>query len=273
MRIDLHMHSTASDGEFEPERVVEFARAGRLDLIALADHDSTAGFHPARAAGEALDVEVVPAIEMSSTQDGRDLHILGYFVDPDAPVLVEHSERARTFRESRMERMIARLLEQGVSVTLEAVRRLAGADTKRKSIGRPHLARALVEAGYVSTIEEAFNRFISDDHEAFVPTALQTPAEAIERIRVAGGISVWAHPPRQSLEELLPGFVDAGLRGVEAFRPNHSRDYQAQLEAAAQRHGLLLGGGSDWHGTKDGVLGTFYVDADDISTLLATRGI
>lgn len=273
MRVDLHMHSTASDGEFAPEKVVKLARAGHLDLIALADHDTTSGYEAAKAAGDALAVEVIPAIEMSSTHDGHDLHILGYFVDPGATVLTEHTEHAQTSRSSRMERMIERLADQDVRVSMDAVRRIAGDDERRKSIGRPHLAAALVEAGYVKTIQEAFNKYISDDHGAFVPTAVQTPEEAIERIRLAGGVSVWAHPPRSSLEALLPGFVDAGLRGLEVFRPNHSREYQAQLEAATERYGLVKGGGSDWHGTKDGSLGGFYIEAAEVGDLLETRGL
>ncbi len=273
MRVDLHMHSTASDGEFPPERVVELAREGHLDLIAIADHDTTSGYAAAKAAGNELAVEVIPAIEMSSTHEGHDLHILGYFIDPDATVLTEHTAHAQTSRSARMERMIERLAEQDVRVSMDAVRRIAGADERRKSIGRPHLARALVEAGYVKTIEEAFNRYISDDHGAFVPTSVQTPKEAIERIRQAGGVSVWAHPPRPALESLLPAFVDAGLGGLEVFRPNHSREYQAQLEAATERYGLVKGGGSDWHGTKDGALGGFYVEAAEVGDLLETRGV
>lgn len=273
MRVDLHMHSTASDGSFAPEQVVEQARAGRLDLIALADHDTTAGVAAATAAGAALAVEVIPAVEMSSTWQGKDLHILGYFVDPEAPVLLEHAERARTFRESRMVRIIERLAEQGVHVSMDAVRVIAGADEKRKSIGRPHLARALVEAGYVSSMQEAFDRYISDDHDAFVPTALQTPEEAVVRIQEAGGIAVWAHPPREVVDALLPGFVRAGMRGVESFRPNHSREYQEHLEGLARHHGLLCTGGSDWHGTKDGVLGTFWIEATEIAPFLAERGL
>ena len=273
MRVDLHMHSTASDGQFAPEKVVEFARAGHLDLIALADHDTTSGYEAAKAAGDALAVEVVPAIEMSSTHEGHDLHILGYFVDPEASVLTEHTRHAQSSRAQRMERMIERLAGEGVQISMDDVRRIAGADQRRKSIGRPHLAAAMVQAGYVTTIEEAFNRYISDDHGAFVPTAVQTPEEAIERIRQAGGVSVWAHPPRSSVEALLPGFVDAGLRGLEVFRPNHSREYQAQLEAAVARYGLVKGGGSDWHGAKDGTLGGFYVDAAEVGDLLEIQGL
>lgn len=267
------MHSTASDGQFAPEQVAQFARDGRLDLIALADHDTTAGVAAATAAGAELSVEVIPAVEMSSTHEERDLHILGYFVDPAAPVLLEHADRARTFRESRMVRIIERLARQDVHVTIEAVRVIAGADERRKSIGRPHLARALLDAGYVATVQEAFDRFISDDHEAFVPTALQSPAEAIARIHEAGGVAVWAHPPRESMESLLPGFVRDGLEGLEVYRPTHSREYQAQLEQAAGRHGLVMTGGSDWHGTKDGTLGTFYVEAPEIAEFLARRGL
>jgi 3',5'-nucleoside bisphosphate phosphatase len=272
VRLDLHVHSTASDGSWSPEAVVRGAVAGGLDVIAITDHDTAAGFAAASAAADGLDIEVIPALEVSSTHHGRDIHVLGYFVDPDAAAIRAHAERATGRREERMREMLARLARQGIVVDYAAVEEAAGPD--RVVIGRPHLARALVAAGHAASLEDAFDRLIGDSHAAFVSTNLLTSVQAVEVVVAGGGIPMWAHPPGDLLDKLLPTLLDAGLRGLEVYRPKSARTDVLRYEAICRSRGLLLSGGSDWHSPDGGAaLGDFFVTGDEVEGLLAAGGM
>jgi hypothetical protein len=266
MRLDLHLHTTASDGSWPPEAVVRQARAGGLDVIAITDHDTTAGLDAAATAARASGMRLVPGCELSSTHEGRDVHVLGYGVDPDADALRRYEARAGDRRRARMAEMVERLGSLGVVVSLERVLELA---SEEGVVGRPHLARALVEAGHARELPEAFDRLIGDGQPAFVPTALHTPADVIEVIGAAGGVAVWAHPPADLLDPLLPSLVGAGLRGIEAYRPGHSpRRTRRILDRAAQA-GLVVSGGSDWHDPeRNHALGVFHVLERQVEGLL-----
>ncbi len=268
MRLDLHIHTTASDGAWTPAAVVDGAAAGRLDVIAIADHDTTAAVESAVERGRVVGVRVIPAIEVSSTWEGREIHVLGYFVDPASEVLIRHGARARTLRRARLEEMVARLALQGIDVDFDEVLRTAGAAAS--SLSRPHLARVLVDGGHASSVYDAFDRLIGDNHEAFVPTMLQTPTEAIAVIHDAGGIAVWAHPPADLVEPLLDGLVTDGLGGLEVHRPGHRNSVTKRLAGLCRQHGLLPSGGSDWHSPDAGhTLGDFYVTGGQVSRLMA----
>lgn len=257
MRLDLHIHTTASDGACTPAEVVAAAVEGGLHVIAVTDHDTTAGVGPAAQAARGTGLTVVPATELSSTHEGRDIHVLGYGLDPEHVAIAAHRARARRLRLERMEAMIERLGALGVEVTLDEV--LAESGPGGEMLGRPHLARALMARGVVRQLREAFDRFIADHGPAFVATDLQTPAEAISTIRVAGGIPVWAHPPRDLLDGLLPVLVEAGLQGVEVLRPGNSASWTKRLREAAATHGLVVSGGSDWHnGDRNDGLGSWW---------------
>ncbi len=272
MRLDLHIHSTASDGALSPLAVLESAEAGRLDVIALADHDTMAGVRRLQERGIRGAIQVIPALEVSSTLDRRELHFLGYFVDSHAEVILRHEGRAVLLREKRMLGMIERLGEQGVLVAFDAVVDAAGPD--RTALSRPHLAKALVGAGYVTTVPEAFDRFIGDEHPAFLPTSLLSPEEAIQLILEAGGIPLWAHPPEDRVETLLPRLAQAGLQGLEVYRPRHDPRYTLRLEGLCRAWKLLLSGGSDWHGPERGVeLGGFFVTGEEVAGLLEAGGM
>ena len=272
MRVDLHIHTTASDGAWSAEAVVRAAAEGGLDVIAVTDHDTTAAFAAAEAVGRELQVQVIPALEVSSTYAGRDVHILGYFVDPDADAVRRHGAHATKRREERMREMVGRLDDEGISVTYEAVETAAGPD--RVVIGRPHLARALVAAGHASSVPDAFDRLIGDTSPSFVPTRMLAPAGAVELVSAAGGIPIWAHPPGDLVDALLPGLVRSGLRGLEVYRPSHKRNDVLRLEALCKSGGLLMSGGSDWHTPDAGsALGDFFVDAGEVEALLAAGGI
>jgi len=272
MRLDLHVHSTASDGSLSPGDVFRAAESGRLDVIALSDHDTAAGVRRLLALGLTGTVQVVSAIEVSSTLDRREFHFLGYFVDPESPVIRKHEDRAVRLREKRMRGMIQRLERQNVLVEFSAVVRAAGPEGT--ALSRPHLARALVEAGYVASVPEAFDRFIGDRHPAFLPTLLLSPEEAIRLVLDAGGIPVWAHPPEDRVESLIPRLVQAGLRGLEVYRPRHDPRFTLRLEALCRAWKLLMTGGSDWHGPERGIeLGDFFVTAEEVSALLEEGGM
>jgi hypothetical protein len=272
MRVDLHVHTTASDGAWTPEEVVLGAAAGRLDVIAVADHDTTVGVPVAARAAEGTPVRVIPAIELSTTRQGRELHILGYFIDLNAPPLRRHQERARTARLARMETMIGKLREAGVEVEMAAVLAAAGGDLG--VVGRPHLAAALVGAGYAGSIGEAFDLYIGDGLPAFEPTALLDPVAGVSLAAEAGGIPVWAHPPGDLVDALLPELVRAGLRGLETYRPQSLPQQVKRLEGVARSAGLFTTGGSDWHSLeRNEPLGAFYLESDRVSAFLRAGGL
>jgi predicted metal-dependent phosphoesterase TrpH len=268
--LDLHIHSTASDGFLPPEEVVLAAVEARLDLISLTDHDTVAGISAAIEAARPHPIQVIPGIEMSTGSEVAELHILGYFIDPTDPTLLAHTARASGARRERMEDILSRLRAQGVELSFEAVE----AQAKDGGVlGRPHLAQAMVGAGIVSTVDDAFIQYIGNASPAYVPLRLVDPPAAIRIIRNAGGIAVWAHPPIRYFHDLLPGLVEAGLAGVEVYRPRMVPDRLLKLERGARNAGLLLSGGSDWHGPGGGPLGEFRVRSSEVAALLEAGGI
>ncbi len=270
MKVDLHLHTTASDGSLSPSAVVWAARAGGLDVVAITDHDTCAGVAEALAAlPDAM--HVVPGVELSTTLDGSEIHILGYFIDPAYPELVAHAEAAVSARRARVERMLELLRKYSIHVTLAEV--LESAEGSTRVLGRPHVARALHKKGYVQTPAEAFDRFIGDDGPCFLPTELLSPEAAIALIKRAGGVPIWAHPRPDMLEREIQRMVGWGLSGLECFRPRASSDDVAAIQRYAATYDLLVSGGSDWHGSWQGKLGDFYVDANNIGGLLAVGGL
>ena len=269
MKIDLHIHSTASDGSLAPREVVEQAVVGGLDVIAVADHDTVSGVSEAVAAGGDR-VRVIPAIELSARHRDRDVHILGYSVDAAAPALVAYAERARRSREARIRAMIERLVALDIPVDFEAVLHEAG--PHGHALARPHLARALLTAGHVGSVPEAFDRFIGDAGPAYVATDMVDVAGAIALIHEAGGVAVWAHPPLPVLGALRD-FVEAGLDGLECHRPRVNATDLGRLLNKARDHGLLVTGGSDWHGEWHGPLGTFHVGRAEVGAFLERVGL
>lgn len=272
MKLDLHVHSTASDGTVSPEEVVERAIAGGLDVLALSDHDTVAGVERALAAARGRRLHIIPAIEMSSTFDGTDIHILGYFVDVGSDAFVEHAQRNYKRRDDRMGEMVERLALQGVTITRRQLNEQRS--SAEVAYSRPHLARALAGAGYVASVGQAFARLIGNGCPAYVPTRIATPEEVTRVILDAGGIPVWAHPPAEHFRRLLPRLVDAGLGGLEAYRATRVSVGVGKLEDVARREGLVLTGGSDWHGPENGAeLGDFYVTGEEVADFLAAGGM
>jgi predicted metal-dependent phosphoesterase TrpH len=266
MRFDLHLHSHVSDGELAPADLVAAAASARLDVIALTDHDTAAGVSAARTAGESLGVRVISGIEISTRCENLELHVLGYGIDPLSDPILRHQEASVHRRGERMRSMVARLQEMGIPITFEEVITAAGPDAR--SIGRPHLARALLAAGHTRYYGEAFARFISDAGPAVVAQDFPSPERAIEMIHDAGGLAVWAHPPLEAVADLLPTMSAWGLDGVECYRPNlQPADTQRLLSLAAER-GLLPTGGSDWHGRYRAALGDFHLGPQQLVAFL-----
>lgn len=243
--IDLHMHSTFSDGIHPPEKLVEIAVRKGLAAIALADHDSLAGFHHLETAAREVGVEVITGVELSSEHNGRDLHILGYGVDPDDEELLKMLKTFRDTRERRGIMIVEKLAEMGVQLDIDAILAKAG----KAALGRPHIAEALVEGGYASDFPEVFAKYIGEDCPAYVEKYKITPRGAVEHIHGAGGLAFVAHPGYYL--ENLPAFeelLDQGFDGVEVLHPYHRNGVVDQLQAIADARGLLTSGGSDFHG-------------------------
>lgn len=269
--IDLHIHSHASDGHLSPTALVDAAVAGGLDVIALTDHDTTAGVPEALEAARERPIRVIPGIEVSTRHGGLEFHILGYFVDPAADALVRYQAGSAGRRADRMRRMVRKLQEQGIGVDYEDVVQAAGPEAA--SIGRPHLARALLAGGHTRTYGEAFDRYLADGGSAFVETEFPTVREAIEMIRAAGGVAVWAHPPMEAFDREIRTFAEWGLAGVECFRPTTPPAESLLFETAGRSLGLFPTGGSDWHGPHRTRLGDYYVRPHEVREILEVGGL
>jgi predicted metal-dependent phosphoesterase TrpH len=247
-RADLHTHSTASDGTLAPADLVRQAHRRGLSLIALTDHDTTRGLAEAIATGEAFDVRVIPGIELSTDVSDGEVHILGYGIVPGSQQLQSVLASYRKERAKRAGRIIDRLRDLGVDLPEGSVR--ASADDA--SVGRPHIARAMIEAGFVQSVSEAFDRYLGDGKPAYIASERKpTPLQAIRLIRAAGGLPVHAHPfTSMNFPGSLPELIDAGLAGIEVYYAEYTAEQQQELAGIAAEHGLLATGGSDYHGEQ-----------------------
>jgi predicted metal-dependent phosphoesterase TrpH len=245
--LDLHTHSTASDGLFAPAELVRRAHEAGLTRLGLADHDTTAGLDEALAAGEALGVEVIPAIEINTDLPEKrgEAHVLGYYLDYDQPEFQRTLAMLREARARRGERMVERLRAQGLDISWERVRALAAG-----SVGRPHLARALIERGYASDVSDAFDRWLGPGRPGYVPRYKLSPENAVRLIKSARGVPVLAHPAGipELRAEVLPALVTAGLQGLECYYGDYDDETVRRLLDLADLYALLPTGGSDYHG-------------------------
>lgn len=270
-RVDLHIHSTASDGTLTPSEVVRSALELGLEAIALTDHDTVSGIKEALAAAKGTGLEVIPGVEINSEGEWGDLHFLGYYIDPENPFLREGLEAMRDARLGRARRMLEILAQLGMPLEWEEVRALA----EGESVGRPHVARALALRGYVSSPQEAFDRYIGNGGPAYVPRLRLTPAEVIEAIHRAGGVAVLAHPAYSAATERIGEFVDLGLEGLEVYYPEHSPEEVEMLLRLCSRYGLVATGGSDFHSPshEEGApMGSVFVPSACVTALKARAG-
>ncbi|GLX51615.1 phosphatase [Streptomyces hygroscopicus subsp. hygroscopicus] len=264
MRIDLHCHSTASDGTDTPAELMRNAAAAGLDVVALTDHDTTRGYAEAIAALPA-GLTLVPGAELSCRVDGVSMHMLAYLFDPEEPALLAERELVRDDRVPRAKGMVAKLNELGVPVTWEQVERIAAGG----SVGRPHVASALVELGVVETVSDAFTEeWLADGGRAYVAKHETDPFEAIRLVKTAGGVCVFAHPAaakrgRTVPESAIAEMAAAGLDGIEVDHMDHDAEARERLRGLAKDLGLLVTGSSDYHGSRKTVaLGAYTTDPE-----------
>ncbi len=268
--IDLHTHSTASDGIYSPTVLLHKAKEVGLRILALTDHDTTDGLEEAIQTAQTLDIDLIPGIEINTDVGGGEVHVLGYFLEFWRPEFQAILKILRDARVRRGQRMVELLNEHGVNITWERVREIA-----QGSVGRPHVAEALMEAGYVQTIGEAFDRFIGRDCYAYVPRYKLTPKDAVHFIASANGLPVIAHPIElPGLDELrswLPDLCEAGMVGLETYYGPYTPENVRDLLALAHEYKLIPTGGSDFHGPgiHPTPLGGHYVPFEAVEGLQA----
>lgn len=248
--VDLHVHTTASDGSFPPEDVVRMAAEAGLRAIAITDHDNTNALERCMAAGERYDIEVIPGIELSADYKGIEIHILGYFIDPKAESLGDLLEIALQNRELRNRKICARLREEGFDVTMEELRERHPGTV----LGRPHIGLLMMEKGYVESVRQSFREYMGKGAKLYVPKVNMPMERAISRILAAGGVPVLAHPyqyelPEPELRELIELVIALGCRGMECVYARYDEEQRAALTALAEEYGLIVTAGSDFHGT------------------------
>lgn len=279
--VDLHVHSSASDGVYTPRAVVQQAAATGLKAIALTDHDTTAGLAEALTAGVEFGIEVIPGVEISTEFEGGACHILGYFVRPETEVLVHVLATAYEGRDRRNRQILERLQALGISLTLDDVTRRQTGGT----LTRAHFAAALVAKGIVANWEEAFARYLGRGKPAFVARKRVEPEVAIRAIREAGGVAALAHPRQlgcsiAETEVWLTRFAQAGLEAVEVSTPDHTANFARHYGQMAERLGLVPTGGTDWHGRDDtnvelgigrGHMTIHYTVVDQMKARVASR--
>ena len=248
-RIDLHLHTTHSDGSFSTRDVMTFAKQAGVTALAITDHDIVEGIAEATAIGTELGIEVVPGVEISSRLGESELHILGYFLNWTDPLLAQRLSSLRDSRHTRNPKIVQRLNELGIPITYEEVRALAGTE----SVGRPHIARLLMEKKFVTSAKEAFDRYLANGRPAFVDRELPEPAQAVQWIREAGGVPVLAHPTwvrtsADGLRTLIRELKATGLGGIEVHYSTHTPSQTTEYLNLAKQCDLVVTGGSDFHG-------------------------
>lgn len=270
--IDLHLHTTASDGTLAPAALVARAADAGITVLSVTDHDTVAGIDEARESAAVRGLVLVPGIEITAVEGGRDVHVLGYFIDPHAAALACFLTRQRRDRIARVERIGERLREIGCAVDLAQLLHAAASQTGR-SIGRPQIADALIQAGHARDRDDAFDRLLGEAGPAFVSRSGETPEFVIGVIRGAGGIASLAHPALLGQDELIPRLARAGLAAIEVRHSDHDEAAERHYREMAARLGLAVSGGSDYHGDdvrRATTLGVVTLAAADYERLHAT---
>ncbi len=244
--IDLHLHTTHSDGQLSPKQLVEMAAQKHLRAIAVTDHDTVSGIRATKYFAHQHGIQFVEGVEISAyTEKDGELHILGYRIDPESPVLLKALEYQKRVRRHRIQQMLVRLQKSGVNIPFESVQQSA---RQGVPIGRPHLARALMRYGVVASADEAFERYLARGRSAFVPKVGLTHQQAIMAILDSGGIPVYAHPGIEHKDDLIPKLQQLGLQGLEVFHSEHSPEDVSRYTDMVIKRSLLATGGSDCHG-------------------------
>lgn len=266
LRVDLHAHTNASDGEHSPEELIQIARERQVAYLGIADHDTIAGLDRAVAAAQrAGEIEVIPGVEFSTDWEKREIHVLAYMVDFRDPATIALADKFREGRLGRAQKILAKLDVLSVPVEFDKVAAIAG----DAAIGRPHVARALMEAGHVATIQEAFDKYLASDKPAYVEYESASPHQAVEMIRAVGAVPVLAHP--HDVQRIVRELVRVGLVGLECYYAQYDEQQQRELVDLAKQYGLIATGGSDFHGLHRmghmSALGQVYVPLEAVEKL------
>ncbi len=244
--IDLHLHTTASDGRLTPDALVARAADAGLTIISVTDHDTTAGLPEAGAAARRHGIRLVNGIEITAVENGRDIHVLGYFFDPSEPSLLDFLRGQREARLRRLSRIAERLHDLGYAIDVSALIE-EYSHSKGKAVGRPQVADALVSAGYAADRREAFDTLLGEGRPAFVPRGGASVADVVAIVRDAGGIASLAHPGLMRLDDAIAGFAASGLPAIEGWHSDHDAEATARYKRFAETLGLGTSGGSDYH--------------------------
>lgn len=276
--IDLHVHSTESDGTLTPEEVVEAAKEAGLSAIALTDHDTASGIKKARDAAAGCGIELIPGIELSTEYHGKEIHIVGLYIDPENQTLLEKTREFRECRDQRNEKIVAALQKEGFDITMEGL----AAENPDSVITRANIARYLYDHGFIKSVAEAFDKYIGDGCRCYVGRFKVTPMEAVALIKQAGGTAILAHPllyhmSSVSLQQMIDELKAAGLDGIEAIYSTHTAGEEQLVKKIAGENGLLISGGSDFHGSnkpsiKLGIgYGRLYIPYSVLENIRASR--
>jgi hypothetical protein len=276
-KIDLHVHTNASDGKYTPAELVNLAARNGLGLLAITDHDTVSGIAPALEAARAFpELKIIPGVEISSHAPGSEVHLLGYFINYEDPELLKQLAALGDSRQDRARAIVEKLRGLGLDISLERVQQIAG----EGSIGRPHIAQALMEKGYVSSFQEVFTRYIGQGGPAYVDRIKLTPDEAVELILKSGGLPVLAHPSTiNDAETVIARLASRGLVGMEAYYKDYGDQQRREMVSLAHRYKLIPTGGSDFHGideTTEVMLGDAGVPrecGENLIRLARERGI
>ena len=271
MKADLHLHTTASDGRYSPAELVGKAAGLGLEVIAITDHDSVEGVAPALNAARSFpSLKVIPGVEIGTDVPHGEVHVLGYFINYLDPGLVGRLADLRDSRKTRAKKMIAKLANLGVSIEWERVQEIAGSG----SVGRPHVAQAIMEKGYVQSLKEAFIKYIGRDGPAYAEREKMTAQEVVEMVAKVGGLAVLAHPADiDDLEDLIPRLQRVGLAGIEVYYNAYGATTIQHLASLASKHGLVATGGSDFHGLEhitETPMGGVSIPPECVERLLAS---
>lgn len=267
---DLHIHTNASDGEYSPQFVVRAAKAQGFSAIAITDHDTLSGLKEAQVTSQEVGLELITGVEISTIWDNKEIHILGYLFDQDNQDLALKLAEMRNSRSERINKMVVQLRSLGYDIDLSQVTETYPSD----AIGRPHIAKALLEKGYVRNLKEAFIKLLSPGCPAYIPRYKITPHEAIDLILNAQGIPVLAHPGVNPDDSLIPFLKEIGLLGLEVWHPEHNTQVVDKYYNFAMTYDLLMTGGSDWHGSNKDLefsLGSIKIDYSLVELLKKKR--
>jgi predicted metal-dependent phosphoesterase TrpH len=268
--IDLHVHTNFSDGTFTPEEVVGYALKSKLSAIAITDHDCVNAIPRCEKAAQGTDLEIIPGVELSAEINDYEIHILGLLIDYNSEWFNQKLKAIRSARVDRMHKMIEKLNQYDIDIGFEDVKALSKDDG---AVGRLHLARALYKKGAVSSVREAFDRFIGARGPCYVKRLILTPKEAIQMITELKGIPIFAHPGNMRLDEMIPDLIVYGLMGIEALHTDHNQRKSQHYKTLAQKYNLLVSGGSDCHGAGKGypLMGTVKVPYNLLEKIKKTK--